>query len=115
MNGTKWSTISNQILGSGFTYGEIMSFFKDADVESIFRIAAIQAGINGPTLWSVCIAGIIMNSFIVLFCLFMKWSSSSIMLEAISIVSVVKAVNLLFLHDIVLGNSTYTVSYIMVK
>ena len=105
MNATAWSDILAKVMPNGFTYGEMMHLYKEADVAGIFRIKYIHERISGPALWTVCIVGIVLNSLIILSGFFMKWSSSLIMLEAISILSIVKSGNLLHLQRLVRGNS----------
>ena len=96
--------IDPNLLGyTQLSFEEFTEYLISMDIAKRARAFSLVATLYGPVLWSICMAGIVLNIGVIVSCLFAKCSASSILLGVISFCWIAQASSLLFLHDIFQG------------
>ena len=95
---------SARLFCNGLTLDEFLAYLSFYGLEKIAGTISTMATLYGPVLWPICILSMAINLLVIIFSFFSKSSSSSIWVGAISLVSLIKAASLLYLHDFVQGN-----------
>ena len=97
------SSWADQILPPSLTRESMYALLNGIGFNSLMAFGQVAKILYGPVLWSICIAGALMNLLVFFAELLTAASGVSISMAAISFILTMRAGQLLLLHDILKG------------
>ena len=90
----------DELMPPSLTHESFREMMESFGYDSLMAFGRVSKVLYGPVLWSICIAGAMMNFLVIVAELTSVVSAVSISIAAICICLTIRAANFLLLHDL---------------